>query len=111
MPVGNARTTFSFLLVVRAAAQGTQTVPFSATSVTSMPPLGPVVVGAANAAKDGHTELFLMVDAGCCTEFWTIFRLVNGHVVQVRLAGAPVRLAVGGSVTDNGGFSCAGPAW
>jgi hypothetical protein len=109
VPAGNARTTFSFLLVVRTAAQGTQTVPFSATSVTSMPPLGPVVVGAANAAKDGHTELFLMVDAGCCTEFWTIFRLVNGHVVQVRLAGAPVRLAVGGSVTNNGGFSCAGP--
>jgi hypothetical protein len=108
VPVGNARTTFSFLLVVHTARHGTQTVPFSAASVTGMPPLGPVVVGAANAAKDGHTELFVMVDAGCCTEFWTIFRLVNGHVVQVKLAGAPVRLAVGGSVTDNGGFSCAG---
>jgi len=109
VPVGNARTTFRFLLVVHTAAHGTQSVPFSATSATDMSPLGPVVVGAANAAKDGHTELFVMVDAGCCTEFWTIFRLVNGHVVQVRLAGAPVRLAVGGSVTDNGGFSCAGP--
>jgi hypothetical protein len=109
VPVGNARTTFRFLLVVRTAARGTQTVPFSATSPTDMPPLGPVVVGAANAAKDGHSELFVMVDAGCCTEFWTVFRLVNGHVVQVKLAGAPVRLAVGGSVTDNGGFSCAGP--
>ena len=109
VPVGNARTTFRFLLVVRTAAHATQTVPFSATSAIGMPPLGPVVVGAANAAKDGHTELFVLVDAGCCTEFWTIFRLVGGHVVQVRLAGAPVRLAVGGSVTDNGGFSCAGP--
>ena len=109
VPVGHARTTFSFLLVVRTATHGTQTVPFSATSATDMSPLGPVVVGAANAAKDGHTELFVLVDAGCCTEFWTIFRLVNGHVVQVKLAGAPVRLAVGGSVTDNGGFSCAGP--
>jgi hypothetical protein len=109
VPVGHARTTFSFLLVVRTATHGTQTVPFSATSATDMSPLGPVVVGAANAAKDGHTELFVLVDAGCCTEFWTIFRLVNGHVVQVKLAGVPVRLAVGGTVTDNGGFSCAGP--
>jgi len=109
VPVGNAKTTFSFRLVVHTARYGTQTIPFSATSVTDMPPFGPVVVGAANAAKDGHTELFVMVNAGCCTEFWTIFRLVNGHVVQVRLAGAPVRIAVGGSVTDNGGFSCAGP--
>jgi hypothetical protein len=109
VPVGSARTTFSFLLVVHTARYGTQAVPFSATSVTDMPPLGPVVVGAANAAKDGHTELFVLVNAGCCTEFWTIFRLVNGHIVQVRLAGAPVRIAVGGTVTDNGGFSCAGP--
>ncbi len=109
VPVGNAKTTISFLLVVHTARYGTQTVPFSATSATDMPPFGPVVVGAANAAKDGHTELFVMVDAGCCTEFWTIFRLVNGHIVQVSLAGAPVRLAVGGSVMDNGGFSCDGP--
>jgi hypothetical protein len=109
VPVGNARTTARFLLVVRTAVHGTQTIPFSATSATGMPPLGPVVVGAANAAKDGHTELFVLVDAGCCTEFWTIFRLVDGHVVQVKLAGAPVRLPVGGSVTDNGGFGCAGP--
>jgi hypothetical protein len=109
VPVGHARTTFSFLLVVRTATHGTQTVPFSANSAIDMSPLGPVVVGAANAAKDGHTELFVLVDAGCCTEFWTIFRLVNGHVVQVKLAGVPVRLAVGGTVTDNGGFSCAGP--
>jgi hypothetical protein len=76
--------------------------------VKDMPPSGPVVVGAANAAKDGHTELFVLVDSGCCTEFWTNFRLVGGHVVQVSLSGAPVRLAVGGSVMDNGGFSCRG---
>ena len=109
VPVGSARTTFSFLLVVHTARYGTQAVPFSATSVTDMPPLGPVVVGAANAAKDGHTELFVLVNAGCCTEFWTIFRLVSGHIVQVRMAGAPVRIAVGGTVADNGGFSCTGP--
>jgi hypothetical protein len=109
VPVGNAKTTASFLLVVHTAANGTQAVPFAATPQADMPPFGPVVVGAANAAKDGHTELFVLVDAGCCTEFWTIFRVVDGHVVQVSLAGAPVRLAVGGSVMDNGGFSCNGP--
>jgi hypothetical protein len=107
--VGNPRTTVSFLLVVHTARYGTQTVPFSATSGADMPPFGPVIVGAADAAKDGHTELFVLVDAGCCTEFWTIFRLVNGHIAQVSLDGAPVRLAVGGSVTYNAGFSCDGP--
>jgi hypothetical protein len=109
VPVGNAKTASSFLLVVRTARYGMQTVPFSAAPQTAMPPFGPVVVGAANAAKDGHTELFVLVGAGCCTEFWTIFRLVDGRIVQVSLSGAPVRLAVGGSVMDNGGFSCNGP--
>ena len=109
VPVGNAQTTVSFLLVVHSARYGTQAVPFYATSVKDMPPHGPVIVGAADAAKDGHTELFVMVDAGCCTEFWTIFRLVSGHIVQMSVSGAPVRLGVGGSVMDNGGFSCAGP--
>jgi hypothetical protein len=101
VPVGNPKTTFHFLLVVHSTRYGTQSVPFTAT-------YGPVIVGAANAAKDGHTELFVLVDRGCCTEFWTIFRLVSGHIVQVGLSGAPVRLAVGGSVMDNGGFSCNG---
>jgi len=100
-PVGNSGTTFHFLLVVRTPSYGTQTVPFTAT-------YGPVIVGAANAAKDGHTELFVMVGTGCCTQFWTIFRLVSGRVVQVDLSGLPVRLPVGGSVMDNGGFSCDG---
>jgi len=109
VPVGNAKTTVSFLLVVHSARYGTQAVPFYATSAKDMPPHGPVIVGAADAAKDGHSELFVMVDAGCCTEFWTIFRLVSGHIVQMSVSGAPVRLAVGGSVMDNGGFSCAGP--
>jgi len=109
VPVGNAKTTVSFLLVVRSARYGTQAVPFYATSARDMPPYGPVIVGAADAAKDGHTELFVLVDAGCCTEFWTIFRLVSGRVVQMAVQGAPARLGVGGSVMDNGGFSCDGP--
>jgi hypothetical protein len=109
LPVGNPRTTFSFLLVVRAARYGTQTVPFAATSVKDMPPDGPVIIGTADAAGDGHSELFVQVDSGCCTEFWTIFRLVDGRIRQVTVSGYPVRLGVGGTVMNNGGFSCEGP--
>jgi hypothetical protein len=109
VPVGNAKTTSSFRLVVHLTRLGTQSVPFTATSMTGMPPNGPVIVGEADAAHDGHAQLFVLVDAGCCTEFWTIFRLVDGRVRQMTMSGQPVRLAVGGTVMDNGGFSCAGP--
>jgi hypothetical protein len=108
VPVGNPETTFNFLLVVRPTRLGTQTVPFTATSVTDMLPDGPVIVGVADAAHDGSQQLFVQVDRGCCTELWTIFRLVNGHVRQMSMSGQPVRLGVGGSVMDNGGFSCDG---
>lgn len=110
VPVGNPATTTDFLLVVRTVRSGSQSVPFTATSATVMPPAGPVIVGSADAAGDGHRELFVQVDRGCCTRFWTVFRPVGGHFTQVSLAGLPVRLAVGGSVLDNGGFSCDGPA-
>jgi hypothetical protein len=109
VPVGNTRTTSSFRLVVHLTRLGTQSVPFTATSMTGMPPYGPVIAGEADAAHDGHAQLFVLVDAGCCTEFWTIFRLVDGRVRQVTMSGRPVRLAVGGTVMNNGGFSCAGP--
>jgi hypothetical protein len=106
--VGNAETTSSFQLVVHLTRLGTQTVPFTATSARLMPPHGPVIIGAADAAHDGHAEIFVQVDSGCCTEFWTIFRLVNGQVKQMIMAGHPVRIAVGGTVMNNAGFSCAG---
>lgn len=106
--VGNAETTSSFQLVVHLTRLGTQTVPFTATSAKFMPPHGPVIIGAADAAHDGQPELFVQVDSGCCTEFWTIFRLVNGQVRQMIMAGHPVRIAVGGTVTNTAGFSCAG---
>jgi hypothetical protein len=106
--VGNAESTSSFQLVVHLTGLGTQTVPFTATSARFMPPHGPVIVGAADAAHDGHAELFVQVDSGCCTEFWTIFRLVNGQVRQMIMAGHPVLIAVGGTVINNAGFSCAG---
>ena len=106
--VGNAESTSSFQLVVHLTRLGTQTVPFTATSARFMPPDGPVIIGAADAAHDGHAELFVQVDSGCCTEFWTIFRLVNGQLRQMVMAGHPVSIAVGGTVTNNAGFSCAG---
>ena len=106
--VGNAQSTSSFQLVVHLSGLRTQTVPFTATSARFMPPHGPVIIGAADAAHDGHAELFVQVDSGCCTEFWTIFRLVNGQVRQMIMAGHPVLIAVGGTVMNNAGFSCAG---
>ena len=109
VPVGDPETTFSFLLVVRPTRLGTQTVKFTATSLLDMPPNGPVIVGVADAAHDGRQELFVQVDRGCCTEFWTVFRLVSGHVRQMTMSGQPVRLPVGGSVMAGGGFSCDGP--
>jgi len=93
--------TATIIPVVHLTRLGTQAVPFAATSQTGMPPRGPVIVGAADAAHDGHAELFVQVDAGC--------RLANGHLRQMTVSGAPVAFAVGGSILDNGGFSCAGP--
>jgi hypothetical protein len=109
VPVGNAKTTSSFLLVVHLTKLGTQIVPFTATSKTDMPPRGPVIIGAADAAHDGRAEIFVQVDSSCCSEYWTIFRLVNGRVRQMTIAGYPVAIAVGGSVLNNGGFGCTGP--
>jgi hypothetical protein len=109
VPVGRAKTTSSFLLVVRLTKLGTQKVPFTATSQTDMPPHGPVIIGTADAAHNGQAEIFVQVDSGCCSEYWSIFRLVNGHIRQMAIAGYPVAIAVGGSILNNGGFSCTGP--
>lgn len=106
-PVGNAGTTSRFMLVAQTAS-GTQNVTFTATSAQDMPSGGPEVVGSADAAGDGQAEIFVLVDKGCCKQFWTIFRLINGHLTQVTLAGKPVELAVGGTVTNSAGFSCGG---
>lgn len=109
VPVGDAATTTRFLLVAYIAGSGPQTVPFTAASAAVMPPGGPAVIGAADAAGDGHPEIFVQVGRGCCAAFWTIFRLVDGRLRQVSLYGRPVELAVGGSVVTGGGFSCRGP--
>jgi hypothetical protein len=109
VPVGNVKTTSSFLLAVRLTKLGTQKVPFTATSKTDMPPRGPVIIGGADAAHDGHAEIFVQVDSSCCSEYWSIFRLVGGRIRQMTIAGYPAAIAVGGSVLNNGGFSCTGP--
>jgi hypothetical protein len=106
VPVGDAATTTRFLLVAHIAGPGPQAVPFTAASAAIMPPSGPVIIGAADAAGDGHAEIFVQVGRGCCADFWTIFRLVDGHLRQVSLYGRPVELAVGGSAAMGGGFSC-----
>jgi hypothetical protein len=109
VPVGNAKETSSFLLVVNLTKLGTQRVPFTAASQTDMPPHGPVIIGATDAAHDGHAEIFVQVDSSCCSEYWAIFRLVDGHIKQMTISGYPVAIAVGGSVLNNGGLSCTGP--
>jgi hypothetical protein len=104
--LGDAGTTPRFLLVVQTAASGTQNVTFTATSVQDTPE----VIGSADAAGNGLPEIFVLLDKGCCRQLWTIFRLVNGHLTQVTMAGKPVELAVGGTVADSAGFSCGGSA-
>ena len=110
VPVGDAATTTTFLLVAYVAGTGPQTVTFTAASAARMPPSGPVIIGTADAAGDGHAEIFVQVGRGCCADFWTVFRPVGTHLRQVSLYGRPVELAVGGSLVTGGGFSCQGPA-
>jgi hypothetical protein len=75
------------------------------TPAPGLPAAAPVVVGSVDAAGDGTTEIFVLVNEGCCQQVWTIFRLDNGHLAQVTIAGKPAELAVG-TVSGNGGFSC-----
>jgi len=109
VPLGKGDRNTKYLLVVRMTRLGIQKIPFTAAPSIKMPRTGPRVVGYVDADSDGRAEIFVMVDSGAATEFWTIFKLVNGHVRQVTTAGRPVRLSVGGSVMDNSGFSCDGP--
>jgi hypothetical protein len=106
VPVGNPRTTNNFQLVVSMSTGGTQTVPFTAQTAVVMPPKGPVVVGIADAGPDRQAAIFVLVDSGAATEFWTIFTPVHGRVTQATMSGRPLSLSVGGSVLVNSGFAC-----
>jgi hypothetical protein len=109
VPAGNAHTTTSFRLVVAMKTGGTQTVPFTASSAEVIPPKGPQVVGIVDAGPDRQAAIFVLIDSGASTQFWTIFTMDGGHMVQATTSGQPLRLAVGGSVMENGGFSCDDP--
>jgi hypothetical protein len=66
----------------------------------------PAIAGSADAARDGHAEVFVTADTSAATQFWTIFKLAGRRIRQVTSQGRPVRLAVGGSITHQGGFRC-----
>lgn len=107
--LSNGALTSHFLLTAQTVHSGTQSIPFTVTQTRNMPAATPEVVGSADAAGDGATEIFVLVNEGCCKQVWTIFRLVNGHLAQVSLRGRPVELTVGDTVGSSG-FSCDGAA-
>jgi hypothetical protein len=107
--LSNGALTSHFLLTAQTVRSGTQSIPFTVTQTRNMPAAAPEVVGSADAAGDGATEIFVLVNEGCCKQVWTIFRLVNGHLAQVSLRGRPVELTVGDTVGSSG-FSCDGAA-
>jgi hypothetical protein len=95
-------------LVVDMTTLGQQTVPFTGSPVLPGNIAAPTIAGSADADRDGHAEIFVKADSGASTQFWTIFKLVGRQIRQVTSQGQPVRLAVGGSVTHQGGFRCDG---
>jgi len=95
-------------LVVDMTTLGQQTVRFTGDPVLPGNTAAPTIAGSADAGRDGHAEIFVKVDSGASTQFWTIFKLVGRQIRQVTSQGQPVRLAVGGSVTHQGGFRCDG---
>lgn len=95
-------------LVVDMTTLGQQTVRFTGSPVLPGNTAAPTIAGSVDAGRDGHAEVFVKVDSGASTQFWTIFRLVGRRLRQVTSQGRPVRLAVGGSVTHQSGFRCDG---
>lgn len=87
---------------------GQQTIRFTGSPAQPGNTAAPTIAGSVDADRDGHAEIFVKVDSGASTQFWTIFKLVGRHIVQVTIHGQPVRLAVGGSVTHQDGFRCNG---
>jgi len=109
VPLGKGVRNTRFELVVKMSSLGTQRIPFIAASEIMTPPNGPRIVGSVDADSDGRAEIFIMIDSGASTQFWTIFKLVHRRVTQVTIADQPARLAVGGSAMDGSGFSCGRP--
>ena len=95
-------------LVVDMTTLGQQAVRFTGSPVLPGDTAAPTIAGSGDAGRDGHAEVFVKVDSGASTQFWTIFKLAGRQIRQVTSQGRLVRLAVGGSVTHQGGFRCDG---
>ena len=89
-------------LVVQMTALGQQSIRFTGDPVLPGNTAAPTIAGAVG------TDVFVKVDAGASTQFWTIFKLAGRQLRQVTIQGKPVRLAVNGSVTHQSGFRCDG---
>jgi hypothetical protein len=95
-------------LVVDMTTLGRQTVRFTGDPLLPGNTAAPTIAGSVDADRGGHAEIFVKVSSGASTQFWTIFKLVGREIRQVTVQGRPVRLAVGGSLTHQGGFRCEG---
>jgi len=95
-------------LVVDMTTLGQQAVRFTGDPVRPGGTDAPTIAGSVDADRDGHAEIFVKVGSGASTQFWTIFKLVGRHIVQVTSHGQPVRLAVNGTLTHQDGFRCDG---
>ncbi len=89
-------------LVVEMTTHDRQIVRFTGSPVLPGSTDAPTIAGTVG------TEIFVKVDAGASTQFWTIFKLVEGRIQQVTVKGQAAHLAVGGSVTYQSGFRCDG---
>jgi hypothetical protein len=95
-------------LVVDMTTLGQQTIRFTGDPVLPGGDDAPTIAGSVDADRDGHAEIFVKVSSGASTQFWTIFKLVGRQIRQVTVQGQPVRLAVNGTLTHQGGFRCDG---
>jgi hypothetical protein len=98
----------SWELVVDMTTLGQQAVRFTGDPVLPGGDDAPTIAGSFDADRDGHAEIFVKVGSGASTQFWTIFKLVGRQIRQVTVQGQPVRLAVNGTLTHQGGFRCDG---
>ena len=98
----------NWALVVDMTTLGQQTIRFTGEVVLPGNVDAPTIAGSVDADRDGHAEIFVKVSSGASTQSWTIFKLVGRQIRQVTIKAKPVRFAVGGSLTHQGGFRCAG---
>jgi hypothetical protein len=66
------------------------------------------IVGHADADGSGRSSIFVLDSWGASTQFWAVFKLVGPTLVQATSDGSALALAVGGSVSHEGGFQCLG---